>query len=109
MLEISCWPTVSLQPTNTLSNCYISDFVSNSQWRMRELKSWKSTGKEKSASACDGKGAGWRGGDRGGSGGMKEKVLDCVWKIPPTQDPEKSPQEEEEEETAFPFIPVENH
>lgn len=39
---------------------------------------------------------------------MKEKVLDCVWKIPPTQDPEKSPQEEEEE-TAFPFIPVENH
>lgn len=58
MLEISCWPTVNLQPTSNLSNCYISDFVSNSQWRMRELKSWKSRGKEKSASACDGEGAG---------------------------------------------------
>lgn len=102
MLEISCWPTVNLQPTSTLSNCYISDFVSNSQQRMRGLKSWKSRGKDKSASACDG------GGDRRGSGGMKEKVLGCVWKIPPTQDPEKSPREVEEE-TAFPFIPVENH
>jgi len=40
MLEISCWPTVNLQPTSTLSNCYISDFVSNSQRRMRGLKSW---------------------------------------------------------------------
>lgn len=106
MFEISCWLTVNLQPTSTLSNCYISDFVSNSQRRMRGLKSWKSRGKNKSASACDGEG----GGDRRGSGGMQEKVLDCVWKIPSTQDPEKSPrEEEEEEETAFPFIPVENH
>ena len=105
MFEISCWLTVNLQPTSTLSNCYISDFISNSQRRMRGLKSWKSRGKNKSASACDGEG----GGDRRGSGGMQEKVLDCVWKIPSTQDPEKSPREEEEEETAFPFIPVENH
>jgi hypothetical protein len=38
---------------------------------------------------------------------MKEKVLGCVWKSPPTQDPEKPPGEEEEG-TAFPFIPFEN-
>ena len=87
MLEISCWSTVYLQPTSTLFNCNIFNFISNSPWRMRELKSWKSRGKHKSASAYDGGG----GGDRGGSGGMEGKVWGCVWKTLPTQDSDKSP------------------
>lgn len=77
MLEVSCWSTVYLQPTSTLFNCNIFNFISNSPWRMRELKPWKARGKHKSASAYDGGG----GGDRGRGGGMEGKVLlGCVWK-----------------------------
>lgn len=75
MLEVSCWSTVYLQPTSTLFNCNIFNFISNSPWRMRELKPWKARGKHKSASAYDG----------GGGGGTEDEVegwRERCWAVP---------------------------
>lgn len=103
MLEVSCWSTVYLQPTSTLFNCNIFNFISNSPWRMRELKPWKARGKHKSASVYDGgRGGGQRTRRRDGGKGVGL----CLENPLPTQDPGKSPQEEE---TSLTFILVENH
>lgn len=102
MLETSCWQTVYLQPTGTILNCNIFNFISNSQWRVRGSKSQKPRGKQNQylhvmevEEETEVKVKGWR-----------ERCWAISGKIPPTQDSNESPQDKY---TFLTFFLVKNH